>query len=69
MIRSEEEYIDLAYRLYMRSCTKNGYIYQEPNKSLSGFVGKTKIVLKNINGALAVFVIDKQGHLHQQKEG
>jgi len=63
-LRNEEEYVALAYTLYYRWCTRNGYIGDMPNQNLSGFEGEKKIVLRNINGTLAGFKIDINGHLH-----
>jgi len=50
-----------AVTRWARRCTREGWLYQQPDRSLSGREG-VRYVLRNCRGALAVFSV-KSGRL------
>lgn len=66
----EGELLNRAIAAYYRRATKNGEIPQQPSSSSSGVTennGKDYVVLRNVNGILAVYRVTNTGQLKHLK--
>lgn len=58
--------IERAIRAYKKRCEREGRIYDQPDSSISGLEKREEkicILLRNVNGILAVYQIRKDGRL------
>ncbi len=62
----ETSIFETAVAAYQRYCKRNGFIYQQPDATLSD-VGRKYVCLENINGLLAKYDIEKRCILEPER--